>query len=94
MRRFNQQAERGNLRADSGVLNEGLPEGLAFARVIVGVFSADASEAKGSGGKAKTLRVEIRHYEGKSAVEGPDEVVERDVDVFKGYKCGACDELR
>jgi len=68
MRRFNQQAERSNLRADAGVLNEWLPEGVAFARVIVGVLSTDASEAKGSGGKAKALRVEIRHYEGKSAV--------------------------
>ena len=94
MRRFNQQAERSNLRADSRVLNEWLPEGLTFARVIVSVFSADASEAKGSGGKAKTLRVEVRHYEGKSAVERPDEVIERDVDVFKGYECGACDKLR
>ena len=42
--------------------------GVAFPRVIVGVLSADTSEAKGSGGKAKTLRVEIRHYESKSAV--------------------------
>jgi hypothetical protein len=94
MSRFDQQAERSNLRADSGVLNEWLPEGLAFARVIVGVLSADTSEAKGSGGKAKTLRVEIRHYEGKSAVEGPNDVIERDVNVFKGDKCGACDKLR
>lgn len=90
MRRFNQQAERSNLRADAGVLNEWLPEGVTFACVIVGVLSADASKAKGSGGKAKALRVEIRHYEGKSAVEGPDEIVERDVNVFKGNKCGAC----
>ena len=68
MRWFNQQAERSNLGPDAGVLNEWLPEGVAFAGVIVGVLGADAGEAKGSGGKTKALRVEIRHYEGKSAV--------------------------
>lgn len=71
---------------------------MALAGVIVCIFGADTGKPESSSCETKALRVEIRHYESESAVDGSDDIVERDMDVFEcdvgGALCKRHSELQ
>ena len=80
---FDQEPERSELGANGAMLNQRFAECLPFAGIIVGVSGTDASKAKRGCCYPKSLRVEIRHDQGKSLVLLADEIVERHVNVVK-----------
>lgn len=98
MRGLDKEAKGGDFGADAGVLDKWFAKGVALAGVIVCIFGADTGKPESSSCETKALRIEIRHYESESAVDGSDDIVERDMDVFEcdvgGALCKRHSELQ